>query len=439
MSSTFLKTLNTNLLSPFLAAPMVHQSELTFRLLCRRYNVSLAATPMLHSRIFASTPAYRTLEYQTHPDDAPLIAQLCGAEPHDLVNAAAHLHHCDIIDINLGCPQAIAKRGNYGAYLLSDVSKMQTLVSALASTHNGTIPVSAKIRILPTPEETMQVAQALVEAGAQMLTVHGRTKEQNKQSSGAASWEAVREVVQELQSKDVVVVSNGGVETLAHAQECLTYTGAWGCMSAEGLLCNPSLFYDVQHDDNIVVQDFLAALSDKCSSGTSLHIDSDWFSVLLNMRQLALAKEYMQLAHIHSNNYLKPVRSHLFKFCHALLNDNTDVRTVFAKSRSLEEMEQGVLTLIYRTKKKYRNATATAKRCPPKDENGVNVMQDTIEWVLDQSQKEEEETMGWSTAKYHVAAVAALTLHGSGSSSVVQPMLKEYNSWYRRHMCPTHR
>ena len=59
----------------------------------------------------------------------------------------------------------------------------------------------------------MQVAQALVEAGAQMLTVHGRTKEQNKQSSGAASWEAVREVVQELQSKDVVVVSNGGVET----------------------------------------------------------------------------------------------------------------------------------------------------------------------------------------------------------------------------------
>jgi hypothetical protein len=104
----------------------------------------------------------------------------------------------------------------------------------------------------------------------------------------------------------------------------------------------------------------------------------------------------------------------------------------------LEEMEQGVVTLIERTKKKYRTATATAQRSHPKDENEVNVMQDTIEWVLDQSQKEEEETMGRFTAKYHVAAVAALTLHGGGGGGgggggSVQPMLEEYNSWYRRH------
>ena len=64
-----------------LASPMVHQSELAFRLQARRYDVDIACTPMLHARVLCESRAYRAQELQTHDDDFPLVAQLCGNDP----------------------------------------------------------------------------------------------------------------------------------------------------------------------------------------------------------------------------------------------------------------------------------------------------------------------------------------------------------------------
>jgi tRNA-dihydrouridine synthase 1 len=419
--------LNKDISSLFLAAPMVHQSELTFRLLCRRYNVSIAATPMLHSTIFAATPSYRAMEYQVHPDDRPLIAQLCGSEPDDVVNAAKQLHNCDIIDLNFGCPQAIARRVKYGAFLLSDISKMQSLVNALADSNNGNIPVSAKMRILSTTEETLNVAKSLVEAGAKMLTVHGRTREQNKQKSGPASWKAVRDVVDEFRNEDVVVISNGGIGNLSEAKECLNFTRAFGCMSAEGLLCNPSMFYEVEKDQCTFIKEFVETVLMQHNIGTKgvLHqyhcsFSEELLRILINMRQLELTLEYITLAKLHSNNYLKPVRSHLFKLCHSLLSNNTDVRTIFAKSRSLDEMEKAVITLVDRNLNYYNSIKLgnNSKR--------TDFIQETIEWVLIQSKREEEET-NMRTAKYQVAALSALNLTSFYDEGKIE------ESWYLRH------
>ena len=230
--------------SPFICAPMVHQSELTFRLLCRRYDVSLAATPMLNSKIFAAVKSYRNIEFQTHSNDQPLIAQLAASEPKQLLEATHHLHQrCDIIDLNFGCPQAIARRGNYGAFLLSDIPKMQSLVNCLAETYGARTPISCKIRILPTHAATLEVAQGLIEAGCQILTIHGRTRDQNKQKSGAANWSVIKKVISDLQDRypNVVIISNGGVGNLKDAYDCMKYTKAHGVMAAEGLLCNVSL------------------------------------------------------------------------------------------------------------------------------------------------------------------------------------------------------
>jgi hypothetical protein len=69
------------------ASPMVDQSELPFRLLCRRYNAHLCYTPMLHAARFVRDATYRSILVRTCAEDRPLIAQLAGHDPVVMVAA----------------------------------------------------------------------------------------------------------------------------------------------------------------------------------------------------------------------------------------------------------------------------------------------------------------------------------------------------------------
>ncbi|KAJ1261009.1 hypothetical protein BS78_10G275400 [Paspalum vaginatum] len=221
-----------------MVAPMVDNSELPFRMLCRRYGADAAYTPMLHSRIFSENDKYRSMEFTTCKEDRPLFVQFCANDPDILLQAAKMVQpYCDYVDINFGCPQRIARRGNYGAFLMDNLPLVKSLVQNLSA--NLHVPVSVKIRIFPRLEDTLAYAKMLEEAGASLVAVHGRTRDEKDGKKFRADWDAIKAVKDSLR---VPVLANGNIRHMEDVKNCLEHTGADGVLSAETLLENPALF-----------------------------------------------------------------------------------------------------------------------------------------------------------------------------------------------------
>eukprot|EP00002_Diphylleia_rotans_P023387 TRINITY_DN4600_c0_g1_i4.p1 TRINITY_DN4600_c0_g1~~TRINITY_DN4600_c0_g1_i4.p1 ORF type:complete len:363 (+),score=47.38 TRINITY_DN4600_c0_g1_i4:89-1177(+) len=227
---------------PFIMAPMIDQSELAFRMLCRKYTPNLICyTPMFFSHLLAEDQTYYDQEVTTCPGDKPLIVQICGNDPDVMLRAAQKVQHmCDAVDINLGCPLKHAKENLYGSYLL-DRQYWPLVCKIVNMLSNGiNIPVCCKIRLLSTVEETIEFAKLLESSGCHMLAVHGRTRlNQRRKRYGPADWDAIKRI---KSSVEIPVISNGNILNFSDLATCLDYTKADGVMSAESLLENPLLF-----------------------------------------------------------------------------------------------------------------------------------------------------------------------------------------------------
>lgn len=225
----------------YVMAPMVDGSDLPFRSLCRRYGVDLCYSPMVSAvTLVMYHRGHHTIEgmFDTEEGDRPLVFQMSGNDPRVLSHARCLVGDAsDAVDLNLGCPQKIAARAQIGAYLMEKQERAAQCVAALGHA------TWAKMRVWNDVERTVEFAKSLVRAGARVVAVHGRTKEQRGAKTGDASWEHIKRVVQAV---GVPVIANGNIKNRQDADACMRETGCAAVMSAWGLLADHRMFACVE-------------------------------------------------------------------------------------------------------------------------------------------------------------------------------------------------
>lgn len=216
-------------------APMAGITDRPFRKLAERFGAGMVVSEMIASNALAvgNQDMARKLG---KPGTLPHMVQLAGCEAEWMIRGAkiAYEAGADIIDINFGCPAKRVTNGYAGSALMRVPDHAMTLIDAVV---NATpLPVTVKMRLgwdddsLNAPD----MARRAVEAGVQMITVHGRTRQQFYK--GTARWELVRAVVDAV---EVPVVVNGDIVDLASARAALAQSGAAAVMLGRGAQGRP--------------------------------------------------------------------------------------------------------------------------------------------------------------------------------------------------------
>jgi nifR3 family TIM-barrel protein len=225
---------------PLYLAPQAGVSEAPFRRLCRAWGADVVVSE------FVSAEGLRRGSQKTHAylrfDDAerPIGVQIFGADPGAMAEAAAlveETYRPDFLDINFGCPVKKVVKRNGGSGCLRDLELVQRIIRAV--TDAITIPATVKIRSGWSDETRDPVSIALhcQDAGAQVLTLHARSRTQ--MYSGQADWSEIAAVVEAL---DIPVVGNGDVWSGDDAARMHRETGCAGIMIARGSHGRPWIF-----------------------------------------------------------------------------------------------------------------------------------------------------------------------------------------------------
>jgi tRNA-dihydrouridine synthase B len=230
--------------SRVLQAPLSGVTDLVFRRLVRRY----APDSMMYTEMVNATGLHYVRELpqimEVDPKERPISIQLFDCRPDFLAEAArmAVEEGADTVDINMGCPvNKITKNGG-GSSLLRDPETAEAIVRAVVQSVE--VPVTVKTRIGWTDKEItiLDFAQRMENAGAKMITVHGRTRAQGY--NGAARWEWIRRVKEIL---SIPVIANGDIFSVEAAVKCLEETGADGVMCSRGTMGYPFLVGEIDY------------------------------------------------------------------------------------------------------------------------------------------------------------------------------------------------
>ncbi|RYX92550.1 MAG: tRNA dihydrouridine synthase DusB [Comamonadaceae bacterium] len=229
------------------AAPMAGVTDRPFRQLCKTLGAGYAVSEMVTSRrdLWNSLKTSRRANHDGEIE--PIAVQIAGTDAAMMADAAAYNidRGAQIIDINMGCPAKKVCNKWAGSALMQDEALALSIVDAVvAACAPRNVPVTLKMRTgwSQDHKNALVLARAFESAGVQMLTIHGRTREQGY--GGAAEYDTIAAVKAAVR---VPVVANGDITTPQKAREVLAATGADAVMIGRAAQGRPWIFREIAH------------------------------------------------------------------------------------------------------------------------------------------------------------------------------------------------
>lgn len=223
-------------------SPMADMTDSAFCRVAKRLGAPVVFREMISAEglVHGSEKSFRMGAF--HEEERPIIQQLFGADPASMADAVKMVDQAyrpDGFDVNMGCPVYKITSNFNGAALMKDPALAAAVIKAMRSATAS--PISVKLRLgWSRPDEVLEFIKVVEDAGAALVTIHGRTKEQGY--SGGADWEMIGRAKKKV---SIPVLANGDVHSPETAARALAVSKCDGLLIARGALGNPWIFRQI--------------------------------------------------------------------------------------------------------------------------------------------------------------------------------------------------
>ncbi len=223
-------------------APMASVADRAYRILCREYGACYTVSELISSKGLCYSDK-KTAELCTVTEaERPMALQIFGDDPEFMKKGAeiCMSYKPEILDINMGCPVPKVVNNNSGSALMKDPERAAKIVEAVKSVSD--IPVTVKFRKGWNKDNVnaVEFAKILEQAGADAITVHGRTKDQ--MYTGKSDSEIIKQVKEAV---SIPVIGNGDVDSLQACLDMYEHTGCDLVMIGRASYGNPFIFKEI--------------------------------------------------------------------------------------------------------------------------------------------------------------------------------------------------
>ena len=233
---------NIQIDNPLILGPMAGVTDQAFRTVCAQLGANITVTEMVSSRALVYKDK-KSAALLKKTDGGICGAQIFGNDPQIMAEGARlamEISDCDFLDINMGCPMPKIANSGDGCGLMRTPELAADIVKAVRGAVDVPVTVKCRLGWDKGSINVLDFTKRMEDAGAAMITVHGRTRSQLY--SGVADWDMIAKVKHQL---SVPLIANGDIVDAASALRCLKWTGADGIMIGRASFGDPWVFQQV--------------------------------------------------------------------------------------------------------------------------------------------------------------------------------------------------
>lgn len=285
-----LKIGSIELKNNIIGAPMAGVTDLAFRIILKSFGIGLLHTEMVSAKGLYYKDIKTNYLMKINSDERPISTQIFGSDPDIMAyvveNYINQRNDIDILDINMGCPAPKIVKNNDGCALMKNPTLAGEIVRKIKNV--STKPVTVKIRAGWDDHSinAVEFAKVLEYNGADLITVHGRTREQFY--TGIADYNIIANVKKNI---SIPVVGNGDIYSPEDALRMVEETNCDGVMVARGMLGNPWLIKNIinifENNNNFLIPSPIEKIATLKNHAKILNQELDEKLTVLEMRKHA--------------------------------------------------------------------------------------------------------------------------------------------------------